>query len=203
MYEKEYAWACEAAHELGWLPQTIFSQWVLETGWFKSYNYLHNNNIAGQTWYNACKFPKGTARKEGGYYIQYDDPVVGYVSFIRANAGRYKKVKEGKTVAEQVKALKDVGWATDPEYVNKVMSVYRMCLDKGYFTKPVVKVVTAKPVDKPVSVVDYLKSKHMKSDFRSRRDLAFKYRIVTHPEYYSGTSEQNVELLAALQKAGI
>jgi collagenase-like PrtC family protease len=201
MYEKEYAWSCDAAKELGWLPQTIFSQWALETGWFKSFNYVHNNNIAGQTWYQACKFPKGSARQEGGYYIKYDDPVVGYVSFVRANARRYAKVKEGKTVAEQVKALKEAGWATDPDYVNKVMNVYRTCLDKGYFTKPVVKVV--KPVEKPVSLVDYLKSKKMKSDFLSRRQLAAKYKVVPHSEYYSGTAEQNEKLLQALIRAGI
>jgi collagenase-like PrtC family protease len=206
MYEKEYAWSCAAAQELGWLPQTIFSQWALETGWFKSYNYTHNNNIAGQTWYKGCGYPIGSPRpaEEGGNYIQYPDPVLGYVAFIKANLRRYGKVKEGKTVSEQVKALKDGGWAADPDYVSKVMSVYRTCLDKGYFNRPVVKTipVNSAPVihTKPVSIVDYLKAHGWKADFESRRTYAFNMGTVKDKRHYSGTAEQNTDLLNRMVK---
>jgi flagellum-specific peptidoglycan hydrolase FlgJ len=149
MYEKEYVWACECAKALGWLPQTIFSQWVHETGWFKSNNYRSNKNIAGQTWYEGCGYPKGTSRsqREGGYYIKYPDPVIGYVDFINKNQKRYGHVKNFKTVEEQVKAIKDSGWATDPSYISKVMSVYRSCLNRGIFNKPVVKVPKPYPLN--------------------------------------------------------
>jgi hypothetical protein len=188
MYEKEYSWACDAAKQLGWLPQTIFSQWVLETNWFRSNNFKINHNIAGQTWYEGCGLPQGTPRSqsEGGYYIQYSDPVRGYVDFITHNAKRYGKVKTFKTVEEQVKAIKDAGWAVDPQYVSKVMSVYRSCL------VPVVK-------KEITSLVDYLKSKRLPSDFQSRRNLAYKYRVVSDPHHYSGTLEQNMKILAKLQ----
>lgn len=202
-FANEYRWACEAAQELGWLPQTIFSQWVHETGWFKSNNYRTNKNIAGQTWYEGCGYPKGTPRSsnEGGYYIKYADPVVGYVDFITHNLKRYGKVKTFKTVQEQVKAIKDGGWATDPEYIAKVMSIYRSCLDKGYFEKPVVK-VPPKPVVKvtPLSLVDYLKSKHLASDFETRRNLAMRYKVVSDARHYSGTAEQNSALLKKLME---
>jgi hypothetical protein len=199
MFEKEYQWACAAAKELGWLPQTIFSQWVLETGWFKSNNFKTNNNIAGQTWYEGCGYPQGTSRgREGGFYIKYPDPVRGYVDFITRNVRRYGQVKNFHTVQEQVFEIKKNGWATDPDYVNKVMSIYRTCLDKGYFNKPVVK--TPPPAAKtPLSLVDYLKSKNKPSDFESRRKLAYQYHIVSDPRHYSGTSQQNSDLLKKLQ----
>jgi hypothetical protein len=201
MFEKEWNWACDAARQLGWLPQTIFSQWVLETNWFKSNNYQMNHNIAGQTWYEGCGYPKGLSRaaNEGGLYIKYPDAASGYVDFIKKNV-RYAKVKTFTTVQEQVLELKRAGWATDPDYVAKVMSVYRTCLDKGYFNKPVVKAPPPPVVHKsPVSLVDYLKSKGRPTDFESRRKLAYQYKIVSDPRAYSGTAEQNAALLKKLQ----
>jgi hypothetical protein len=203
MYEQEYAWACEAAKQIGWLPQVVFSQWVHETGWFKSNNFKNNKNLAGQTWYEGCGYPKGTARPrhEGGYYIKYPDPVRGYVSFIMANNRRYGKVKDHKTVEDQVKAIAAGGWAADLNYASSVLRVYRTCLDRGIFNRPVVKVVKEekKVIHKYVSLVDYLKAKNLASDFHSRRNLAVKYHVVKDARQYAGTAEQNRKLLENLQ----
>lgn len=53
---------------------------------------MNNNNIAGQTWQPyMSEVLRGSARPkvEGGYYIKYADPVIGYVDFIQTN-GRYR-----------------------------------------------------------------------------------------------------------------
>lgn len=46
------------------------------------------------------------------------------------------------------------------------------------------------------SIVDYLKSKGQDSSYNARKQLAQQYGI----ENYSGTANQNVSLLSALQK---
>jgi hypothetical protein len=84
---KYWILANKAAKELGWLPETVFTQWAWETAHFTSSNLKQNNNIAGQTWYQNCGHEKGSARpaNEGGWYIKYDDAAQGYVEFIKKN----------------------------------------------------------------------------------------------------------------------
>lgn len=116
--------ALEASKHTGWHPLFIMSQWQLETGHFKSNNLKQNNNIAGQTWTESSKYPKGTARpaNEGGWYIKYPDPVTGYVDFILTNT-RYNKVKTFNTPEEQAKEVAKQGWAADPLYADKLISM--------------------------------------------------------------------------------
>jgi hypothetical protein len=197
MNSKYIEWAKRAAKELGWLPEVIYSQWALETGWFKSNNFLTNNNIAGQTWYEGCGYPKGTRRSaaEGGYYIKYPDPVIGYVNFITSNLKRYGHVKDFKTPLEQFQAIKEGGWATDPFYVSKLTAVWAT-VKKNKLFEPVKLKVIPKKVSVPVGLVDYLKSKHMPSDFYSRRAMAAKYGI----KNYSGQADENIRLMEKLRR---
>jgi hypothetical protein len=136
--------------------------------------------------------------REGGYYIKYPDPVVGYVDFINKNVRRYGKVKDKQTVETQIKAIYDGGWATDKRYVSKVLAVYRSCLDKGIFNRPVVSAPVVQV--KPVSLVDYLKSHGWKSDFESRRTYAYNMGVVNDKRHYSGTAAQNIDLLNRMIK---
>jgi flagellum-specific peptidoglycan hydrolase FlgJ len=62
---------------------------------------------------------------DGGYYAHYPNlsaGVQGYVNFIKANP-RYANVKTGRTLQEQAQLLKNDGWATDPLYVSKIVSI--------------------------------------------------------------------------------
>lgn len=198
-------WAKRAAGILGWFPETVYSQWALETGWFKSNNFKSNNNIAGQTWYEGCGYPKGTPRsqREGGFYIKYPDPVTGYIDFITRNSRRYGKVKEFRTVEGQFQAIKDAGWAVDDAYVTKLIAVYRTVQKKGYFENRVVQVPKKVTHIQPLSLVDYLRSKHRSTDFESRRRLSVAFGIVKDGREYSGTSEQNERLLKVMLDRGI
>lgn len=93
-------------------------------------------------------------------------------------------------------------WAEDYQFIG--MSSY------GYFdvsedyagkystkTKSTQKVIHHVGTIKPISIVDYLKSKKMDSSFKARQKLASKYGIAD----YNGTAAQNLALLAKL-KAG-
>ncbi|WNR44878.1 glucosaminidase domain-containing protein [Paenibacillus roseipurpureus] len=121
----KYWWerAKTASEQVGWFPTVILAQWQHETGDFRSNNFVKNNNIAGQTWQNYMpEAIRGTARPaaEGGYYIRYDDPVTGYVDFIKNN-GRYAGVKLKTTEEAQIRAIAAAGWAVDPNYADKLI----------------------------------------------------------------------------------
>jgi hypothetical protein len=195
-YEYWYEQSIKAAKQLGWLPQVIMSQWIVETNHFTSHNFVENRNIAGQTWYKGCGWDIGTARpvSEGGYYIKYPDAVTGYIDFIKKNQKRYGKVKEYQTPHEQFRAIKDGGWATDPKYVSTLMSVYKWCITHNIFKDP--------PENKTEwkSLVDYLKTKGWRTDFESRRIYAYNMGVVKDKTHYSGTGSQNIDLLNAMIK---
>jgi flagellum-specific peptidoglycan hydrolase FlgJ len=124
---RDYANA--ASQQTGWDSGLIYAQWVLETGNFTSSVFVKDHNLAGIKWVSARNNPgasgPGVKANDGGYYAHYPNlsaGVQGYVNFIKANP-RYANVKTGKTTAEQAQLLKNDGWATDPNYVSKVLSI--------------------------------------------------------------------------------
>ena len=199
-----YKKAIEASEQTGWLPEVIFTQWQVETAHFTSDNFKKNNNLAGQTWYERSKYPKGTARpkKEGGYYIKYPDAVAGYVDFIN-NSNRYSKVKTMQTAEAQLEEIARAGWATDKNYADTLIAVHNANMRKGnYSTTTNVASVTndnSSSVRKEIkytSIVDYLNSQGIDYSFNNRKKLAAKYGIIN----YTGTASQNIELLKRLRK---
>ncbi|RTE09294.1 glucosaminidase domain-containing protein [Paenibacillus whitsoniae] len=126
--------AREASLEIGWFPTVILAQWQLETGNFTSSNLRVNNNIAGQTWQPyMSQSLKGTPRpaSEGGFYIKYDDPIEGYVDFILQNR-RYADVRWKLTEMDQIQAIAAAGWATDPNYANKLVKILISNQQQGF-----------------------------------------------------------------------
>jgi flagellum-specific peptidoglycan hydrolase FlgJ len=115
--------AGQAAKSLGWNPDFIMAQWSLETGNFSSKVWKIDNNAAGIKWYPGMKYgTKGTAASDGGYYAHFSDPVTGYVNFVDNNP-RYSNVSNYSTVAGEAQAVKNDGWATDPNYVSKILGM--------------------------------------------------------------------------------
>lgn len=114
--------AKQAASQLGWNPQFVEKQWALETGNFSSNVWKSDNNPAGIKWYPGMTYgTKGTAASDGGYYAKFSNPVEGYVQFVNNNK-RYSNVKNYSTVQGEAQAIKNDGWATDPNYVKKILS---------------------------------------------------------------------------------
>ena len=52
----------------------------------------------------------------------YDESIADYGSFLQQNK-RYKLMLQAATLREQVEALGKSGYATDPEYADKVMAI--------------------------------------------------------------------------------
>lgn len=135
-----WPWATEAAGLLGLKPQALVAQAALETGWGKhlirSADGSAANNLfaikADQRWdgdrvsVNALEYDQGTAVKRRTAFRSYEslrDSFHDYVDFLQSNP-RYDKALESTTdSAAYFTELQRAGYATDPEYANKINAV--------------------------------------------------------------------------------
>lgn len=118
------------AEELGIDPRIVIAQAALETGWGKS---VKGNNLFGikshgkkdglmvQT-HEVEDGKRIKVRDSFRQYDSYDESIADYGSFIQQNK-RYKPMLQAATLREQVEALGKSGYATDPEYADKVMAI--------------------------------------------------------------------------------
>ena len=86
-------------------PQIVYAQAILETGHFKSDLCLNNNNLFGL--YNS---------RENKYYVfdHWAESVMAYLNYIQ-----YKY----KPPNDYYKFLSDIGYAEDPNYINKLKRI--------------------------------------------------------------------------------
>ena len=118
------------AEELGIDPRIVVAQAALETGWGTS---VKGNNLFGikshgkkdglmvQT-HEVVDGERIMVRDSFRRYDNYDESIADYGSFLQQNK-RYKPMLQASTLQEQVEALGNSGYATDPEYADKVMSI--------------------------------------------------------------------------------
>ena len=118
------------AEELGIDPRIVIAQAALETGWGAS---VKGNNLFGikshgkkdglmvQT-HEVLDGERIKLRDSFRQYDSYDESIADYGSFLQQNK-RYKPMLQAATLQEQVEALGKSGYATDPEYADKVMSI--------------------------------------------------------------------------------
>jgi flagellar rod assembly protein/muramidase FlgJ len=118
------------AEELGIDPRIVIAQAALETGWGTS---VKGNNLFGikshgkkdglmvQT-HEVVDGKRIKVRDSFRQYDSYDESIADYGSFLQQNK-RYKPMLQAATLREQVKALGKSGYATDPEYADKVMAI--------------------------------------------------------------------------------
>ncbi len=134
-------YAENAAHELGVDANILLAQAALETGWGKSIISDKNkssfnlfNIKADKSWQGAqvntstVEYNNGVAKKEmAGFraYSSFQDSFNDYVKFINSNP-RYANALEVKANPEQyMHAIHKAGYATDPEYANKVIRIFQ------------------------------------------------------------------------------
>ncbi len=133
-------YAEQAAKKLGVDANVLLSQAALETGWGKSiintndgtsshnlFNIKADKSWRGQqTQVATLEFKDGVGKKEiAGFraYASYQESFDDYVNFIKNNP-RYKNALEVVEKPEQyMKELQQAGYATDPDYANKVMKI--------------------------------------------------------------------------------
>lgn len=127
----------KAAAELNINPDVLIAQVALETGWGKhvihdkqganSFNLF--NIKAGSQWQgdkvnvSTLEYRDGIAANEKADFRKYSDYADSFSDYVRLmkNSSRYEKVLEtGTDSAAYAEALQSAGYATDPEYAQKI-----------------------------------------------------------------------------------
>ncbi len=136
-----------AAKKLGADANVLVAQAALETGWGKyvladangsSHNLFNikansgwqGNSVAVQ----AVEYRDGVAIREQSQFKKYDSVADSFDDFVALvqNSPRYADALRSATDAQDfVQSLHQAGYATDPDYAKKVMSVYRDIVDSN------------------------------------------------------------------------
>jgi flagellum-specific peptidoglycan hydrolase FlgJ len=107
------------------------AQAALESGWGK---YHIQYNLFGIKWTEGCgydKVPRQTKEYVNGQYVTVTAYFRGYQNFSESildhakvlNLPRYAKVRQAKDYKEAAQALQSCGYATDPKYAEKLISI--------------------------------------------------------------------------------
>jgi len=140
--DKMMPYAKEAAAIIGVSPQTLIAQAALETGWGqkivaddkKSSSFNLFNIKADKRWdgeqvdVNTIEYREGVALKEKASFRAYDsfeESFSDFSQFIK-NSPRYEKALDNVgNSARFLQELQQAGYATDPNYASKIMSVLK------------------------------------------------------------------------------
>ena len=137
--EKLYPMAKAAAEKIGVSPEVLMAQSALETGWGKSLtvdksgnNSLNFFNIKADKRWSGDRVSVATLEVRNGIpereiasfrsYKTIQESFDDYVQFI-TNSPRYEKSLTVEGDASYIHELAQAGYATDPDYAKKVLSV--------------------------------------------------------------------------------
>ena len=137
-----YLWpkAEAASEELGVSPQALIAQAVLETGWGQHIHRLPNGkssynlfNIKADSRWDGQKVTVSTLEYSGGIaekqkanfraYGSYQESFDDYIHFLKNNPRYTDALQNAEHAASYVKELQQAGYATDPNYANKVINI--------------------------------------------------------------------------------
>ncbi len=133
-------YAEDAADKLGVPANILLAQSALETGWgqkvIKNRDGNSSYNLFGikadERWSGdkvkvaSLEFYNGEAKKkvsEFRVYNSFKESFDDYVNFIKDNTRYLDALKNGASAEHYIKALQDAGYATDPEYANKIINI--------------------------------------------------------------------------------
>jgi peptidoglycan hydrolase FlgJ len=150
-----HPYAEQAARELGVEPKVILAQAALETGWgrslIKNSNGSNSFNLfnikADKSWQGkqaqvpTLEFEQGIAKKvNAGFrsYVSFQESFHDYVAFIKSNPRYGDALKQAGNGERYLRELQQAGYATDPNYANKVMSIYHGNTMAGFEPETVV-----------------------------------------------------------------
>jgi peptidoglycan hydrolase FlgJ len=134
-------YAQQAAQALGVDAHLLLAQAALETGWgqFMVKNGQGENSFnlfnikADKSWQGkqaksvTLEFDTDVAKKTvAGFrvYDSYKESFDDYVRFIKSNPRYSEALKKVGNAEEYIKELQQAGYATDPHYANKIISIY-------------------------------------------------------------------------------
>ncbi|MBK5971043.1 MULTISPECIES: flagellar assembly peptidoglycan hydrolase FlgJ [Thiorhodovibrio] len=129
-----------AAAKLGFDPNVLLAQSALETGWGRrvprhadgqsSYNLFgikaHGGWTGDRVSVGTLEYRNGVAQRERWAFRAYPSPAESfqdYVEFLHRNP-RYRDVLASPNSREFVRGLQRAGYATDPNYANKILSIH-------------------------------------------------------------------------------
>jgi flagellar protein FlgJ len=134
--------AKEAAAEIGVDPKLLLAQAALETGWGKSMmrrsNDQSSHNLFGikadRSW-NGARVTTRTLEYADGVAVQgraafrayqdYGESFKDYVNFLKSNPRYSAALDNAHNPHRFMASLQKAGYATDPSYARKVLSVYK------------------------------------------------------------------------------
>ncbi|RTR39327.1 flagellar assembly peptidoglycan hydrolase FlgJ [Shewanella canadensis] len=139
---KLYPHAEKAAATLGTKPEVLIAQSALETGWgqkmVKRAGGDSSNNLfnikADKRWQGSkamvstLEFEQGVAVQQKADFRVYDDikqSFDDFVSFVSEGPRYQEAMKKAASPNEFIRALQDAGYATDPQYADKVIKVMK------------------------------------------------------------------------------
>jgi len=128
------------AKQLGIKPEVIVAQSALETGWgkhtmrhgdgsvsFSLFGIKADNRWTGDTvQVSTLEYKGGQLQKEMAQFRAYDsvgEAIQDYVSFIKGNTRYQQALKNEGDDAHYVEGLQKAGYATDPNYANKILNI--------------------------------------------------------------------------------
>lgn len=125
-----YPTAIEVGKEIGVDPRIIVAQAAIETGWGKhapgnNYFGIKSHGMSGGQVLTTKEVVNGKTITIKDSFRSFESPkdsVRGYGEFIKANP-RYREFSSAKSLEDQVQALGRSGYATDPNYANKIYSI--------------------------------------------------------------------------------
>ncbi|MFK5950156.1 MAG: flagellar assembly peptidoglycan hydrolase FlgJ [Methylococcales bacterium] len=134
-------YAEQAAKKLGVDANILLSQAALETGWGKSVikakdgSSSHNlfNIKADKSWHGArtsaktLEYKQGIAKSEiAGFrsYGSYQESFNDYADFIKTNPRYNSAIKMAGKAERYMHELQQAGYATDPNYADKVLKIF-------------------------------------------------------------------------------
>lgn len=134
--------AKKAVSAFGLDPLALVAQAALETGWgqrmiknttgqnsFNLFGIKANNGWQGDTAVvDTLEYRQGVAQKEKARFRAYESPeqsLSDYIHFINNNSRYQDAVKSTTEPGIYFAQLQAAGYATDPEYARKIMSVYQ------------------------------------------------------------------------------
>ena len=139
--------AQKVAEQIGIDPQALVAQAAVETGWGQYMIHDHNGNNShnlfgikadnrwqgNKTAIDTVEFSQGVARKEKANFRAYDsfaDSLKDYISFVKDNPRYQGAVSQASEPRQYFSELQQAGYATDPDYADKIMSVFNGVVNK-------------------------------------------------------------------------
>lgn len=128
--KQEWIESAQATEQMYGVPASVtLAQFILESGWGKSgltVNYNNGFGVTANDNYVGKKVWATNSKGEDGHYYRVYDSL--YESFLdhakvlqQSNYTQY--TDKAETIEEYVKGVKAGGYATDPDYVSKLMNL--------------------------------------------------------------------------------